>query len=159
MTIRERMLSAQCAESKTLRCSLCTVAWQRPAGMTETRCPKCAGRRGVYDRSPSEQLALDVTRYRLAIEEATANLQLGRSNAALTVLLRVEARGRGITTGAIIGARLQRQGIPDKPQPPAMALAPASPTDDPIALVQGLALGAYRPAQPKEGAHGRRRRT
>ncbi len=154
MTIRDRMLSVQCAASAIVRCSLCTVGWQRPAGMTETRCPKCAGKRGVYDRSPSEQLALDVTRYRLAIEEATANLQADRPNAALAVLLKVETRGRGVTTGAIIGPPVQRQGRPDAPSP--LSLTPANDTDDPISLVVGLAQGAYR--QPEGGARGRRRR-
>lgn len=155
-TLRERMQLVQCTEPQTVRCSLCTVSWQRPAGMTEARCPKCVGRRGVYDRSPGEQLALDVTRYRLAIEEATAHLQSGRSNAALTVLLSVEARGRGVTTGRIIGPSLDRQGLPDTPAP-AQSPASADVEDDPIALVRSLALGVYRlPA--KGGAHGRRRR-
>lgn len=154
MTIRDRMLSVQCAEAKTVRCSLCTAGWQRPAGMTQTRCPKCAGKRGVYDRSAGEQLAFDVTRYRLAIEEATAHLQQGRSNAALTVLLSVEARGRSITTGAIIGPPVQRQGSPDKSRTP--TLTPSSDGDDPISLVASLAQGAYRLSEG--GARGRRGR-
>lgn len=168
-SIRSRIDEVQAQQAVTMRCSTCTRPWQRPAGMTEKRCPPCAARRGAVYRSPSEQLAVDVTRYRLAIEEATDALRSGMPGAALRVLLTVEAPGRAVAIGRIIGP--PRQGFPDErvqleppPVPPA-APKPTTPSsgdlgdeaDDPISLVRNLALGAYKPTE-KRGSHGRRRR-
>jgi hypothetical protein len=155
-TVYERMLAAATAQAVTIACSMCTRPWQRPEGMVEKRCPSCARRRGTPYSSAGEQLAVDVTRYRLAIEEATQALRAGMVQAALRVLLTVEAPGQGVD-GAIIGPSIDRQGNPDTPSTPEVAskapvgvaspeiLQPADDEDDPIALVQSLAAGAFRP--------------
>lgn len=170
MSLRHVMEAVTTRTAVTIACSMCQRPWQRPQGMTERRCPACSARRGVHGRSPGEQLAFDVTRYRLAIEEATACLQAGQTQAALQVLQAVEAPGRGVQIGGIIGpGRAQGSpGIMPAASPtlspvPAPAPEPVSEPvsavddDDPIALVQNLALGAYR-VEPKRGARDRRRR-
>ena len=157
MTVRTRIEQVMAQAAATVACSMCTRPWQRPEGMVEKRCPSCAARRGTPFRSAGEQLAADVTRYRLAIEEATRALRSGMPDAALRVLLTVEARGRAVQVGEIIGPPLRRQGNPDvqpAPQPVPVAPAVEEPTalsssdlgdeDDPIALVACLGAGAYR---------------
>lgn len=167
-SLRDRIDGVMAQVAVTIACSMCTRPWQRPAGMADKRCPSCAARRGTPYRSPGEQLATDVTRYRLAIEQATQALRSGMPDAALRVLLTVEAPGRSVQGGSIIGPPLSRQGSPDKPaQPEVPPVAPPAQVevkpyelvedDDPIALVQNLALGAYKPAE-KRGTHGRRSR-
>ncbi|GAC1528975.1 MAG: hypothetical protein NVS3B1_20420 [Marmoricola sp.] len=88
-----------------LTCVQCGMQWERPrrSGARPTRCPDCAAARrekrptGLsYNKrldttAPGYRLALAVTNYRLAIEEATAALRLGRIREALIALERVSA--------------------------------------------------------------------
>lgn len=95
---------------ETLTCGRCGSDWQRHRvrGTKPRTCPECkvaripgaltAGR-GLNTTTPGYRMALAVTTYRLAIEEATGALRLGRPDEALAALERVAAPARALEYG------------------------------------------------------------
>lgn len=87
---------------RTLTCETCGMDWQRPRvrGQQPRRCPPCAANHGqlkakrLDTNTAGYRLTLAVTNYRLAIEEATAALLLGKNAEALEALRRVQAPTR-----------------------------------------------------------------
>jgi hypothetical protein len=91
-----------------LTCRQCGTDWTRPRarGGLPIRCPDCAAQprppsasvkaHRLDTSSPGYKLALALTGYRLAIEEATAALRIGRPRDALAALERVEAPVRKV---------------------------------------------------------------
>lgn len=111
-------MTADLASTETLTCSACGFDWQRrlARGVKPIRCPDCQSasrkRRArsvvITPRLPKPRdsrstmdpaglrLAAAVTTYRLAIEEATSALRLGRPKDALAALERVAAPARAM---------------------------------------------------------------
>jgi hypothetical protein len=102
---------------ETLTCTRCGCDWQRTLrrGTKPRTCDECksvrrprrrvvrvpaprnplaASARRMDPTTPGYRLALSITTYRLAIEEARAALRIGRPAEALAALDRVQAPGR-----------------------------------------------------------------
>lgn len=82
-----------------LTCGRCGMDWQRVAvrGRPPRLCPSCkttSGGRRIDTNTAGYRVALAVTNYRLAIEEAAAALRLGKNADALAALDRVQAPAR-----------------------------------------------------------------
>lgn len=95
-------------QTRVATCTRCGLDREVPIrrGPAPRLCPDCGGVRVprprrprgpnnlAADRPPAYRLALAVTDYRLAIEEATTALRMGRAQVALAALERVEAPAR-----------------------------------------------------------------